>query len=108
MAERFVASRITVGNWLFRTVIEVTENAVIRRKRNWLSINESSIHLSRVASVSIRTGPIFSDIRIESSGGGDDIVSHGHTKSDAKRIKQLIDAWQTEHLRSSSPPAGRS
>ncbi len=104
MGERFTASRITAGNWLFRTVIEVTENSVIRRKRTWFSVNESTIHLSRVASVSIRTGPIFSDVRIESSGGGEDIVSHGHTKSDAKRIKEMIDQWQTSHLSPASQP----
>jgi hypothetical protein len=88
---------------LFPTVIEITDSAVVRRKRSWFSVNESSIHLSRVASVAIRTGPLFSDIRIESSGGGEDIVSHGHVKAEARRIKELIDTWQTQHLGAKAP-----
>jgi len=98
MSDVFRASRLTSGNFLFPTEIEVTDQAVIRRKRTWFHRSETSIHLSRVASVAIETGPLFSDIRIESSGGGDDIVSHGHTSRDARRIQELIQAWQSSHL----------
>jgi hypothetical protein len=97
--DRFVASRWTSGNHLFPTVIEVTDTAVVRRKRSWFSINEMSIHLQRVASVRIVTGIFWSEILIESTGGTDPVVSHGHRKSDAQRIKTLIEAAQTEHLR---------
>ena len=54
--ESFCASRWTKGNHLFATVIEVTEAAVVRRKRAWFTVNEISIHLSKVASVRIDTG----------------------------------------------------
>lgn len=96
--ERFTASRWTRGNRLFPTVIEVTETAVVRRKRSWFTRNEMSIHLQRVASVHIETGLLWSDLRIESNGGGDDIESHGHTKAHARRIKELIEAAQGRHL----------
>jgi hypothetical protein len=96
--EIFRASRWTKGNRLFRTVIEVTETAVIRRKRTWLTRNEMSIHLQRVASVRIDTGLLWSDILIESTGGTDSLASHGHRKKDALRIKQLIERAQTQHL----------
>lgn len=99
MTERFKASRLTRGNHLFPTWIEVTETTVIRRKRSWLTRNEMSIHLQRVASVHIETGVLWSDIRIESTGGDQDIQSHGHTKRDARRIKELIEAAQTQHLK---------
>lgn len=96
--ERFVASRWTRGNHLFPTVIEVTDTAVVRRKRSWFSMNEMSIHLQRVASVHIATGPLWSDILIESTGGTDPIESHGHRKADAVRIRDLVETAQKERL----------
>lgn len=96
--ETFKASRWTKGNRLFPTVIEVTDMAVIRRKRTWFSRNEMSIHLQRVASVRINTGLIWSEILIESTGGTDSLTSHGHRKKDALRIKALIEGAQTQHL----------
>ncbi len=99
MTETFKASRWTTGNHLFTTVIEVTDSAVIRRKRSWFSVNEISIHLSKVASVRIETGMLWSDIIIESTGGSDPLASHGHTKADARRIKELIEAAQTRGMR---------
>ena len=95
LTEIFTASRLTEGNRFFPTSIEVTDTAVTRRKKSWLSRSEISIHLQRVASVRINTGLVWSDILIESIGGGDPITSHGHTKRDAIRIKTLIEQAQT-------------
>ena len=97
--ETFKASRWTQGNRLFTTVIEVSDSAVVRRKRSWFSVNEISIHLSKVASVRIDTGILWSDITIESTGGSDPLTSHGHTKADARRIKELIEAAQSRPIR---------
>jgi hypothetical protein len=94
MRETFVASRLTRGNTLFPTVIIVTEHAVMRHKRSWLRLSEESIALRNVASIEITTGLVWSDIRIESSGGTDPIESHGHSKHDARRIKDLIESMQ--------------
>jgi hypothetical protein len=93
-SETFKASRWTRGNHLFRTVIEVTDQAVIRHKRSWFSKDEISISISKVASVHIKTGIIWSDILIESSGGTDPLASHGHSKADAQRIRALVEAAQ--------------
>jgi hypothetical protein len=93
-SEIFRASRLTRGNLLFPTYIEVTDKAVIRRKRSWFSQDEISISITKVASVHIKTGLIWSEILIESSGGTDPLTSHGHRKSDAERIKQLIEDAQ--------------
>lgn len=90
-SELFRASRWTSGNHLFPTVIEVTDKAVIRRKRSWLSQDEISVSITKVASVHIRTGMIWSEILIESSGGTDPLSSHGHSKADALRIKELVE-----------------
>lgn len=79
---------------MFPTYIEVTDKAVIRRKRSWFSQDEISISITKVASVHIKTGLIWSEILIESSGGTDPLSSHGHSKADAERIKQLIEEAQ--------------
>ncbi len=89
-SETFQASRWTRGNFLFPTVIEVTDKAVIRHKRSWFSKDEISISITKVASVHIKTGIIWSDILIESSGGSDPLASHGHRKRDARRIRELV------------------
>ena len=92
--ESFRASRWTSGNHLFPTVIMVTDRAILRHKRSWFSKDEISFNLSKVASVHIKTGMIWSDILIESSGGTDPLASHGHTKADAQRIRTLVEEAQ--------------
>jgi hypothetical protein len=93
-SETFKASRWTRGNFLFPTVIEVTDMAVVRHKRSWFSRDEISISITKVASVHIKTGILFSDILIESAGGSDPLASHGHKKADARRIRELIEEAQ--------------
>jgi hypothetical protein len=93
-SESFKASRWTSGNHLFPIVIEVTDKAVIRHKRSWFSKDEISISITKVASVHIKTGIVWADILIESSGGSDPLASHGHKKADARRIRELIEAAQ--------------
>ena len=79
---------------MFPTVIEVSDKAVTRRKRSWFSRDEISVSMGKVASVHIKTRMVFSDILIESSGGSDPLASHGHRKTDARRIKELIENYQ--------------
>jgi len=95
-SEAFQASRWTKGNFLFPTVIEVGEKSVVRRKRSWFGRDEISISVQKIALVHIKTGLIWSDILIESSGGTDPLASHGHRKADARRIKELIEDYQSK------------
>jgi hypothetical protein len=74
-SETFKASRWTRGNFLFPTIIEVTDRSVIRHKRSWFSKDEISISITKVASVHIKTGILWSDILIESSGGSDPLAA---------------------------------
>lgn len=97
-AETYSASRWTAGNFLFPTRIVVTEHSVLRRKRSWLTVNEESIGIRNVASVKIVTGVLWSDVRIESTGGSSSIDSHGHTKGDARRIKERIESLQARDV----------
>lgn len=91
----FVASRWTRGNLFFPTRIVITPQRVSRVKPRLFGSNEESIGMTQVASVHISTGPIWSDIRIESAGGTDPITSHGHRKADAMRIRDLIETYQS-------------
>src|SRR5580765_2187905 len=93
-SEIFQASRWTKGNLFFPTYIEVSDKSVSRRKRSLFRTDEMSMSITKVASVHIKTGMVWSEILIESSGGSDPIASHGHTKADARRIKELIENAQ--------------
>jgi hypothetical protein len=90
----FTASRLTSGNLIFPTRIEISKESVARIKPKWIGRNEDSIPIAKIASVSISTGLIFSSIRIESSGGATPIVSDGHYKRDAISIRDLVHDYQ--------------
>ena len=103
-SEVFKASRWTRGNFLFPTVIEVTDLAVVRHKRSWFKKDEISMSIFKVASVHIKTGVFWSDILIESSGGTDPLASHGHTKAAAQRIKALVEEYQAAAINRNPGP----
>jgi len=92
--ETFKASRWTRGNLIFPTRIVVSPLHVSRVKPRLFGTTDESIAISQVASVQIRTGVIWSEIRIDSTGGADPITSHGHRKKDAIRIRELIETYQ--------------
>ncbi len=95
-SESFSASRWTKGNLIFPTRIVVTPQHVLRVKPRMFGQMEESIAIDKVASVQISTGVMWSDIRIDSSGGSNPITSHGHTKRDAQRIRDLIEQYQKQ------------
>jgi hypothetical protein len=96
----FRASRWTRDNHLFPTQVAITPASVMQYTPRWIGKQEESIHMAHVASVKIDTHLVFSDVIIETSGGSDPIVCHGHRKADAVRIKDLIEGYQTGQFRS--------
>ena len=94
MSETFAASRWTRGNFFFPTRIEVSPERVLRVKPRWFGSTEESIPMSKVASVQIAKGLFFAEIRIDSTGGTNPILSHGHRRKDAERIRALIEQHQ--------------
>jgi|RhiMetdeSRZDD1v2_1073273.scaffolds.fasta_scaffold365944_3 hypothetical protein len=98
----FKASRLTRGNRIFPTQVAITPASVIQYKAQWLGRQEQSIHTSHVASVTIDTGLLFSDVIFETSGGSEPIVCHGHRKGDAVRMKELIERYQVAQPRGSA------
>ena len=95
----FRASRWTRGNHLFPTQVAVTPASVIQYTPQWIGREEESIHVAHVASVRIDTHLVFSDVIIETSGGTDPVRCHGHHKSDAIKMKELIERYQTAQYR---------
>ncbi len=93
--EIFVASRWTKGNLLFPTRIVVTPEHVLRVKPRLFGSTQESIAIPAVASVQISVGLFWSDIRIDSAGGTNPVLSHGHRKRDAERIRDLIENLQS-------------
>jgi hypothetical protein len=97
----FRASRWTRGNRIFPTQVAITPTSVIQHTPRWIGKEEESIHIAHVASVKIDTHLLFSDVIIETSGGSDPIVCHGHHKADAVQMKALIERHQTDQFRPS-------
>jgi hypothetical protein len=99
----FRASRLSRGNRLFPTQVLITPNSVVQYTPQWIGRQEESIHMAHIASVKIETGAILSDVFIETSGGSDPILCHGHRKADATRMKALIEQYQTDYYRAGTP-----
>ena len=90
----FTASRLTSGNLFFPVRIEINQDRITRVKPKLFGSSEESIAIVKVASVGIETGLIWSTIRIDSEGGSNPILSRGHSKADARSIRELIEQFQ--------------
>jgi hypothetical protein len=99
----FRASRLSAGNHLFPTQILITPSSVVQYTPKWIGRREETIHLAHIASVKIDTGVLLSNVLIETSGGADPVVCHGHTKGDATTMKNLIERYQTDYFRGGAP-----
>jgi len=86
----FTASRWTSGNHIFPTQIAVYPTKVIRYTPKWIGHEEQTISVDQIASVRISAGFLFADVIIETTGGSQPIVCHGHWKGDAKGIQEKI------------------
>ena len=103
----FKASRMSAGNRLFPTQVRITPASVVHYTPQWIGKLEHSLHMAHVASVSIDTQLLFSDVYIETTGGARPIHCRGHHKGDAVRMKQLIEQYQTAYYvqRGEQPPS---
>jgi hypothetical protein len=95
----FRASRFGVGNRIFPAQVMISPSSITLYKPQWIGKLEESIHMAHVASIKIDTNLMFSDVFIETSGGQDPIVCHGHTKADAVEMKRLIERFQSEYYK---------
>lgn len=67
---------------------------VSRIKPRLMGSTEESISISQIAAAGIRAGLVWSTIQIDSTGGTDPIISHGHRKEDARRIRDRVEQFQ--------------
>ena len=95
----FRASRLSSGNHLFPTQVLISPTSVVHFTPHWIGKEEATIHMAHVASVKINTGVLLSNLLIETSGGSDPVVCHGHRKGDAVQMKALIERYQTDYYR---------
>jgi hypothetical protein len=100
----FRASRLSGGNRLFPTQVAVTPTSVVHYTPHWIGAHEHSIHMAHVASVRVDSRLLFADVFIETTGGTGGIRCRGHQKSNADRMKQLIERYQSEYFRSEPAP----
>ena len=91
MAYKFTASRVSGdGNAVFPDKLIITDEFVIYRKSRVIGYKETKIRLSAVGSVSVRQHLLFADIIIESKGGNM-IEARGFSRSDARKIANLLE-----------------
>jgi len=95
----FRASRLSAGNRLFPTQVLITPTSVVQHTPRWIGRRQETIHMAHVASVKVDTGVMLSNVLIETSGGSDPIVCHGHRKGDAVKMQALIERYQSEYYR---------
>jgi len=101
----FRASRLSSGNHLFPTQVQITPSAIVHHTPHWFGRTEHSIHVAHVASVRVDTGVVFSDVYIETSGGASPVKCHGHRKRDALEMQRLIEQFQSTYYQQQPPPA---
>jgi hypothetical protein len=99
----FRASRLSAGNHLFPTQVQISPTSVVQYKPRWIGKEEESIHMAHLASVKIDTQLLLSDVLIETTGGSSPIRCHGHRKGDAVRMKTLIERYQSDYYRPVGP-----
>src|SRR5579862_6474538 len=98
----FKASRMSRGNRLFPAQVAISPTSLTLYRPQWIGKFEESIHMAHIASIKIDTHMIFADVTIETSGGQDPVVSHGHTKGDAVRMKDVVEKYQSEYYKSNA------
>jgi len=89
------ASRWSKGNRLLPPQVVITRDAITLYQPQWIGKIEESIHMAHVSSIKIDTNLVFSNVFIETTGGRNPIVCHGHLKRDAVEMKRVIEEFQS-------------
>ena len=90
MSYEFTASRVSGdGNAVFPDKLIIDDDYVIYQKSRVIGRKQIRVKQSSIGSVSIDKHVLFADIIIETNGG-QRIVAHGFTRSDAQEIADLL------------------
>lgn len=104
----YTATRLSKDNLLFPTQVVIEPTRVIRHQARIIGYEEESIAIQQIASVRITTGLLWSDVIIESTGGQNQIVCHGHINRDATAIKTEIERRLSDRAEIERHPLERS
>ncbi len=96
MDKYYKANRLTNGNFLFPDEVTVADDGIHFIKRRLLGSDEEIITYGKIASVKLKSGVLFTDLTIETTGGSQPIFINGLAKNDAQEIKDAIRYYQTE------------
>ena len=94
----FFASRWSKNNLIFPTQVAIDPTSVTRHKVKPIGVQEEAISISQIASVKIDTGLLWSNVIIDSTGGTNPIICHGHLNADARQMQTLIQQYQEDHF----------
>ncbi len=100
----FRASRLSRDNRLFPAQVVITPTSLTLYKPQWIGKLEESIHMAHIASIKISTHMMLSDITIETSGGQEPVICHGHLKGDAVEMKRVLEQFQSDLYKSGAVP----
>lgn len=101
----FRASRLSKGNHLFPAQVAISPTSLTLYRPQWIGKFEESIHMAHIASIKIDTHVMFADVTVETSGGQDPVICHGHLKTDAIEMKNVIEQFQSDLYRNDRPKA---
>jgi uncharacterized membrane protein YdbT with pleckstrin-like domain len=86
----FAASRLSTGNKLFPTKIEIDDLGVTLKHPGLFSGKEKTVPFTRISSVDVDIPMVgYSTIIISTTGEGN-IMAHGFTKDEVREMKALI------------------
>ena len=94
MDKHYKSNRLTSGNALFPDEVIVANDGIHFIKRGVLGSDEEIISYGKIASVKLKSGVLFADLTIETTGGSQPIFINGLLKGDAQEIKDAIRAYQ--------------
>ncbi len=88
--EAFTAHRVShEDNVVYPDIMEIGDDRVLVTKCYVFGHRTNTIFKDNIASVSLREGVFFADVRIETTGGAT-YWSEGFRKSDARKIERLL------------------
>ncbi|MCP4140056.1 MAG: PH domain-containing protein [Chloroflexi bacterium] len=98
MDKHYTSNRLTSGNALFPDEVIVANDGIHFIKRRVLGSDEEIIIYAKIASVKLKSGLLFADLTIETTGGSQPIFINGLAKGDAQEIKDAIRAHQRQNI----------
>ncbi|MEK7204666.1 MAG: hypothetical protein AAB254_04080, partial [candidate division NC10 bacterium] len=103
----YIASRLPANNIFFPPQVCIQPTLITYYRPRLIGRNEQSISITQMASINIQTRLLWADVIIETTGGAEPIVCHGHTKADAVAIKAQIEHYQRQHFTPAGAPLPR-